>query len=167
MTAEPFGSTGATGSMAEGSTETIDADTIVDAGTRGVGADVGRPDGVPKVQGRFAFSSDLWADDFLWGHTLRSPHASANIRDIDIGPALATAGVHAVLLADDVPGRLTYGLEHADQPVLAADVVRYCGAGPLCRRAGGGGGRRPPRHRPAGRRGHRGGLRGNRTAHRR
>ncbi len=100
---------------------------IVDAGTRGVGADVGRPDGVPKVQGRFAFSSDLWADDFLWGHTLRSPHASANIRGIDIGPALATAGVHAVLLADDVPGRLNYGLEHPDQPVLADGQVRYVG----------------------------------------
>ena len=102
-------------------------DTIVDTGTRGVGADVGRPDGVPKVQGRFAFSSDLWADDFLWGHTLRSPHPSARIRGIDIGPALATAGVHAVLLADDVPGRLTFGLEHPDQPVLADGQVRYVG----------------------------------------
>ena len=128
MTAEPFGAAGAANSMAEGSTETIGGtDTIVDAGTRGVGADVSRPDGVPKVQGRFAFSSDLWADDFLWGHTLRSPHASANIRGIDIGPALATAGVHAVLLADDVPGRLTYGLEHPDQPVLADGQVRYVG----------------------------------------
>ena len=102
-------------------------DTIVDTGTRGVGADVGRPDGVPKVQGRFAFSSDLWADDFLWGHTLRSPHPSARIRGIDIGPALATAGAHAVLLADDVPGRLTFGLEHPDQPVLADGQVRYVG----------------------------------------
>ena len=103
------------------------ADTIIDSRTRGVGADVGRPDGVPKVQGRFAFSSDLWADDFLWGHTLRSPHPSARIRSIDIGPALAMAGVHAVLLADDVPGRLTYGLEHGDQPALADGQVRYMG----------------------------------------
>ena len=31
-----------------------------------------RPDGVPKVQGRFAFSSDAWADGMLWGATLRS-----------------------------------------------------------------------------------------------
>ena len=28
---------------------------------------------------------------------------------------------------EDVPGGKTYGLEHADQPVLAADVVRYQG----------------------------------------
>ena len=82
---------------------------------------------MPKVQGRFAFSSDLWADDFLWGHTLRSPHASALINSIDIGPALAIAGVHAVLLAEDVPGRLTYGLEHSDQPALADGQVRYVG----------------------------------------
>lgn len=122
MTKKTFGSVGEADSVG-----TAGADTIVDAGTRGVGADVGRPDGVPKVQGRFAFSSDLWADDFLWGHTLRSPHASANIAGIGIGPALATAGVHAVLLADDVPGRRTYGLEHADQPVLADGQVRYVG----------------------------------------
>ena len=41
--------------------------------------------------------------------------------------AVAAAGVRAVLLADDVPGRLTYGLKHADQPVLAAGQVRYMG----------------------------------------
>ena len=36
-------------------------------------------------------------------------------------------GVHAVLTHDDVPGRKTYGLEFADQPVLAIDRVRYYG----------------------------------------
>ncbi len=127
MTAEPVVTSPALASDAANTTAAGSTDTIVDAGTRGVGADVGRPDGVPKVQGRFAFSSDLWADDFLWGHTLRSPHASANIRGIDIGPALATAGVHAVLLADDVPGCITYGLEHGDQPALANGQVRYVG----------------------------------------
>ncbi|WP_420618558.1 xanthine dehydrogenase subunit D [Candidatus Poriferisocius sp.] len=132
MTAEPVTTTGPANSSAANTTAAGSAAAnatagIVDAGIRGVGADVGRPDGVPKVQGRFAFSSDLWADDFLWGHTLRSPHASARILDIDIGPALATAGVHAVLLADDVPGCITYGLEHGDQPALANGQVRYVG----------------------------------------
>ena len=46
---------------------------------------------------------------------------------MDIGPAVAMAGVHAVLLADDVPGSRTFGLEHPDQPVLAGDQVRYVG----------------------------------------
>jgi xanthine dehydrogenase molybdopterin-binding subunit B len=35
--------------------------------------------------------------------------------------------VFAVLLADDVPGEKRYGLEIADQPVPASDVVRYQG----------------------------------------
>jgi xanthine dehydrogenase D subunit len=86
-----------------------------------------RPDGVAKVTGEFAYSSDLWHDDMCWGVTLRSPHPHARIRSIDVGPALATAGVHAVLTAADVPGRNAVGLEHADQPVLADGVVRYQG----------------------------------------
>ena len=36
-------------------------------------------------------------------------------------------GVHAVLTHADVPGAKTYGLEFADQPVLAIDRVRYFG----------------------------------------
>src|SRR5260370_40030525 len=44
-----------------------------------------------------------------------------------MGEPLATAGVYAVLTCDDVPGKNVYGLEHADQPVLAADRVRYAG----------------------------------------
>ena len=63
----------------------------------------------------------------LWGHTLRSPHAHARIRSIDISDALTLPGVHAVLTHDDVPGRKTYGLEFPDQPVLAIDRVRYFG----------------------------------------
>ena len=92
-----------------------------------VGTSAPRPDGVPKVRGMFAFSSDLWADGMLWGHTLRSPHARANIRSIDISAALAIGGVSAILLYDDIPGRTIFGLEHPDQPVLAKDEVRYQG----------------------------------------
>jgi xanthine dehydrogenase D subunit len=96
--------------------------------TRGVvGESVRRVDGVPKVKGEFLFGSDLWAEGMLYGHTVRSPHPHARIRRIDISAALATPGVHAVLLADDVPGRKTFGLEFADQPVLAWDRVRYVG----------------------------------------
>ncbi len=86
-----------------------------------------RPDGTPKVQGRFAFSSDLHADGMLWGRTLRSPHPYARITCVDIGPALAIAGVACVVTADDVPGAATYGLISADQPVFARDVVRFVG----------------------------------------
>jgi xanthine dehydrogenase D subunit len=96
-------------------------------GTGRIGESAVRPDGVLKVTGEFAYASDLWMEDMIWGVTLRSPHPHARIRSVDIGPALATPGVYAVLLGDDVPGRNAFGLEHDDQPVLAADVVRYQG----------------------------------------
>jgi CO/xanthine dehydrogenase Mo-binding subunit len=92
-----------------------------------VGESVRRIDAIPKVTGEFAYSSDLVDAGMLWGHTLRSPHAHAQIRAIDISQAVAMAGVHAVLTHEDVPGDKRYGLEFADQPVLAFDRVRYFG----------------------------------------
>ncbi len=86
-----------------------------------------RPDGIPKLKGEFDFAQDLSADLMLWGATVRSPHPHARIVSIDIAPALAIGGVHAVLTADDVPGRALFGLEHPDQPVLARDKVNYWG----------------------------------------
>jgi xanthine dehydrogenase D subunit len=94
---------------------------------RGIGESVLRPDGIAKTRGQFAFTSDLWAEGLLWGRTLRSPHASARIRSIDVSGALAVPGVVAVVTAGDVPGRPTYGLDDADQPVFASEVVRYAG----------------------------------------
>ncbi len=92
-----------------------------------LGASALRPDGGPKVQGSFAFSSDVWADNMLWGATLRSPHPYARIISVDISEALKIIGVESVLTAEDVPGKLTYGLIDADQPVFASGVVRYMG----------------------------------------
>ena len=86
-----------------------------------------RADAVPKVTGQFAYSSDLHADGMLWGQTVRSPHAYARIVGIDTAEARAMQGVHAVLTHADVPGAKTYGLDFADQPVLAIDRVRYYG----------------------------------------
>lgn len=93
----------------------------------GIGESTLRPDGVPKLTGEFQYASDLWADQMLWGATTRSPHPHARILSIDVAPALAIGGVHAVLTAGDVPGRAVFGLEHPDQPVLAADFVSYWG----------------------------------------
>ena len=93
----------------------------------GVWVSVLRPDGTLKVTGEFAFSSDLWMADMLWGATLRSPHPRARIRAVDLTGALRLPGVAAVLTHDDVPGQKTFGLEAEDQPVLAVDEVRYQG----------------------------------------
>ena len=86
-----------------------------------------RPDGIVKAQGSFAFASDLPIDGAAWGATLRSPHPYARIVSIDVSKALAMPGVSTVLTADDVPGRPTYGLISADQPVFASDHVRFVG----------------------------------------
>ncbi len=86
-----------------------------------------RPDGVAKVTGEFSFSSDMRAENMLWGATLRSPHPYARITSINTTKALLIAGVHAIITAEDVPGKLTYGLISSDQPVFAKDVVRYMG----------------------------------------
>ncbi|WP_157244330.1 molybdopterin cofactor-binding domain-containing protein [Nonomuraea typhae] len=94
---------------------------------QGVGESARRPDATLKVTGEFAYASDLWLDGMVWGVTLRSPHASAWIRSIDVGPALRMDGVLAALTHEDVPGEKFYGLEHHDQPVLAVDQVRYQG----------------------------------------
>ena len=93
----------------------------------GIGESIIRPDGVEKVRGEFAYSSDLGADRMLWGATLRSPHPRADIRSIDTSGALAVPGVHAVLTHEDVPGRKVCGLEIPDQPVLAWERIRYQG----------------------------------------
>src|SRR5213083_1795979 len=86
-----------------------------------------RQDSIPKVTGAFAYSSDLHAAGMLWGHTIRSPHAHALVRSIDLSRAVAMPGVHAVLTHEDVPGAKRYGLEFPDQPVLAIHRVRYFG----------------------------------------
>ncbi|GAA2007361.1 xanthine dehydrogenase subunit D [Nocardiopsis rhodophaea] len=93
----------------------------------GVGASPRRPDGTLKVTGEFAYSSDMWMEDMLWGMTLRSPHPHARIRGIDITEAVKLPGVYAVLTHEDIPGEKRYGLEYQDQPVLAFDKVRYKG----------------------------------------
>ena len=93
----------------------------------GIGESARRVDGIPKVTGAYAYGSDLHAECMLWGVTLRSPYASARIHSVDVSAARQCAGVAAVLAAADLPGRTTFGLEFCDQPVLAADVVRYAG----------------------------------------
>ncbi len=100
----------------------------VGAGVSGrLGDSPPRPDGTAKVQGSFAFSGDLSADGFLWGATLRSPHPYARIVRIDVTPAWRIDGVAAIVTAEDVPGKPTYGLISSDQPVFASEFVRYVG----------------------------------------
>ncbi|EKX62698.1 xanthine dehydrogenase family protein molybdopterin-binding subunit [Streptomyces ipomoeae] len=94
----------------------------------GIGESTLRPDGTLKVTGEFAYSSDMWHEDMLWGQILRSTVAHAEIVSIDTSEALATPGVYAVMTYDDLPTDVRhYGLEIQDTPVLAHGRVRHHG----------------------------------------
>ncbi|MEV6180253.1 molybdopterin cofactor-binding domain-containing protein, partial [Streptomyces sp. NPDC052015] len=107
------------------------APTKITQGSRtkgGIGESTLRPDGTLKVTGEFAYSSDMWHEDMLWGQILRSTVAHAEIVSIDTSEALATPGVYAVMTYDDLPTEVrNYGLEIQDTPVLAHGKVRHHG----------------------------------------
>ncbi|MFG2644541.1 xanthine dehydrogenase subunit D [Streptomyces sp. NPDC048370] len=107
----------------------IPTDVTQGARTKGgIGESTLRPDGTLKVTGEFAYSSDMWHEDMLWGQTLRSTVAHAEIVSIDISEALAMSGVYAVLTYDDLPAPMKYyGMEFNDTPVLAHGKVRHHG----------------------------------------
>ncbi|HZP86687.1 MAG TPA: xanthine dehydrogenase family protein molybdopterin-binding subunit [Burkholderiales bacterium] len=60
-----------------------------------------RPDGVDKVTGRAQFGADIHLPNMLVGKVLRSPHAHARIKSIDISKAQALPGVKAIVTAAD------------------------------------------------------------------
>ncbi|HET7515362.1 MAG TPA: molybdopterin cofactor-binding domain-containing protein, partial [Gaiella sp.] len=93
----------------------------------GVGERARRVDGTDKATGAFTYAGDLRTGGMLYGVTVRSPHASASIRSLDVSRAAAAPGVRAVLTAAEVPGEPTYGLDLPDRPALAGDVVRFEG----------------------------------------
>jgi len=68
-----------------------------------VGRRVRRPDGVDKVTGRAKYGADAYAPGQLVGLILRSPHAHARIKKIDISKAEKLPGVKAVVTCEDLP----------------------------------------------------------------
>ena len=95
--------------------EAVDLKVI---GTRPV-----RPDGIDKVTGRAAFGADLNLPNMLHGKVLRSPHAHARIKSIDLSKAKAADGVMAAISGADLGG-----VENdLAKNVLAADKVLYHG----------------------------------------
>src|SRR5215472_9671545 len=75
-------------------------------GAKQFGARVARVEDPALLTGRARFVDDIKLPGMLDGCFVRSPHPHARIREIDTAAALAIAGVHAVLTARDMPGRL-------------------------------------------------------------
>jgi CO/xanthine dehydrogenase Mo-binding subunit len=85
-----------------------------------------RPDGLDKVTGRAKFGADMTAPAMLIGKILRSPHAHARIRSIDVSKALALPGVKAVVTRDDFKEG-DPDLRDVLRNVMARDKVLYEG----------------------------------------
>ena len=62
-----------------------------------------RHDGADKVTGKAIYAADVQLPNMAHGKIVRSPHAHAKIRSIDVREALAIPGVFAVVTADDFP----------------------------------------------------------------
>jgi xanthine dehydrogenase molybdenum-binding subunit len=95
-----------------------------------------RHDGVDKVTGRARYGADVHLSGMLSGVVLRSPHAHARIRGIDVAKALALPGVRAVVTHKDLVepgsrmlelGEGAVNLKHLSNNILAADKVLYKG----------------------------------------
>jgi carbon-monoxide dehydrogenase large subunit len=75
-------------------------------GAKQFGARVARVEDPALLTGRARFVDDFKVPGMLHGAFVRSPHPHARIAAIDTAAALAMPGVHAVLTARDMPGRL-------------------------------------------------------------
>ena len=100
-----------------------------------VGQSVTRLEDRPLLTGSARFVADIEFPDQLYMRVVRSAHAHARIRSIDVEAAKTCAGVFSVWTSTDlvgippIPFRATkvQGLEAYRQPVLAEKIVRYVG----------------------------------------
>ena len=88
-------------------------------GTRGP-----RPDGLDKVTGRARYGADFRLPGMLVGRVLRSPHAHARIRGIDISKAAALPGVKAIVTRDDFRDMPSEFVPAGEMMVNYRDIVR-------------------------------------------
>ncbi len=91
---------------------------------------VRRLEGRAKVDGSVEYIHNLNLPGMLHGKIARSSIPHGKIKSIDVAPALAVEGVHAVITGEDIRRLIPdpyYGPAFHDQPILALDKVRYCG----------------------------------------
>jgi len=101
-----------------------------------IGSPIERLEDLRFLRGRGEYVDDLSRVDVLHAAILRSAQAHGHIRAIDASRALKLSGVHAVITAKDLGGRIPNvpmrlqplpDFEPFAQPVIAHDKVRYVG----------------------------------------
>jgi xanthine dehydrogenase YagR molybdenum-binding subunit len=97
-----------------------------------VGKDHPRLDAVAKVTGRAKYAYDIRFKDLIYGKLLRSPHARARIRSVDLSKAKAMKGVlfteaydHAIIYAGQHVAGVAAESEGILDDALASIVVEY------------------------------------------
>lgn len=102
----------------------------------GTGQSVTRVEDARLLTGQGRYTDDLARPGMLYGVTLRSPHAHAEIRGIDVSAALAVPGVVAVYTHKDIEGYGPIpclvplsGEVKTPRVLLAGDRVRFVGDG--------------------------------------
>jgi CO/xanthine dehydrogenase Mo-binding subunit len=101
-----------------------------------IGTRVVRPDGVDKVTGKANFGADFQANGMIFARTVRSPHAHAKIRKINVDKAMKLKGVKAVVTGADFPevdindkavGEVVVSYYDMAHNTIARDKVYYDG----------------------------------------
>jgi carbon-monoxide dehydrogenase large subunit len=107
----------------------------------GIGQPVRRREDKRFITGAGRFTDDINLPGQAWGYVLRSPHAHARIRAIDLAAAQAAPGVLGIFTIADldadgvaeiptqakVPGKGGSEMFAPTRPVLARGLVRYVG----------------------------------------
>lgn len=96
-----------------------------------------RHDGVDKVTGKALYGADMNLPGMLYGKMLRSPHAHARIKSIDISKALKHPGIRALATSHDLaplPDKnaevgedLYANMKYVRDRILASDKVLFKG----------------------------------------
>jgi CO/xanthine dehydrogenase Mo-binding subunit len=92
---------------------------------------VGRPavrkDARERVRGEARYTADIQLPGMLHAAVLRSPHAHARVKSIDLAPALALPGVHGAVGPGDAPG-LEAEAGYVGAPVAAVAAETFAQA---------------------------------------
>ena len=103
------------------------------------GAKIKRREDPRLITGKATYTDDLQPAGLTYAQIVRSPHAHARIKRIDVEAARRLPGVIAVFTGQDLQGKINpiptawlipnSDLKTPPHPALAVDVVRYAGDG--------------------------------------
>ncbi len=97
-----------------------------------IGAYAPKIDGREKITGRARFVADMKLPRMAHAKFLRSPHAHARIKSINLAPALAIPGVYGACIGEELPRRYGVIPVAQDETALALGKVRYIGEPIVC-----------------------------------